>query len=242
MNVNTTDHWVKLYDKLIYTDLWRDNNAWRVFTVCLLCAHYEDDFASVRFKGKQFYLKAGQFSATRSELAKLCRLTEANTKNAILRLKMDNRITGETSNRTTIFTVVNWKKYQGNGQPDTQQPDPPESGERTAQQGVKRNKEIKKKDIIVSKDTSIVAKLYYEYLKKYRIPVTNHNTLRLKIKELETVNGTEWSVRYLTFMLEEYEMLDFKYKPEINDALDLFRKSRSIEEKVKKLKESEEVY
>ena len=74
-----------------------------------------------------------------------------------------------------------------------------------------------------------VSKLYYQYLKKYNIPVLNHNTLRTKISEFKNLRGEEWCIRYLKFMLENYETVDARYKPEISDSLDLFRKSKSIE-------------
>lgn len=87
-----------------------------------------------------------------------------------------------------------------------------------------------------------VSKLYYQYLKKYSIPVLNHTVLKAKIAELEKLRGTEWCVRYLTFMLDHYEFADFRYKPEINDALDLYRKSKSIETAMSKQLEIGKVY
>jgi hypothetical protein len=143
MNINNTDHWIKLNRKVVYSDLFQDKNAWRVFTVMLLIAHYEDDFASTRFKGKQRYLKAGEFSISRSELAHLCCLPIGTVRNAVDRLQEDSRITSESDNKTTIFTVVGWKKYQGERTADRTATGQRQDSDRTAQQGAKRNKEIK---------------------------------------------------------------------------------------------------
>lgn len=113
MNVNTNEHWVKLDVKILRSDLYADHSAWRVFTTMLLLAHHKDDFTSVRFKGKQRQLKAGEFCISRLELADLCSLPPSTTRNAINRLKEDKRVDSKSDNKKTIFTVVNWKKYQG---------------------------------------------------------------------------------------------------------------------------------
>lgn len=101
---------------------------------------------------------------------------------------------------------------------------------------------IRKQEVSTAKADNEVSKLYYQYLKKYSIPVLNHTVLKAKIAELEKLRGTEWCVRYLTFMLEHYEFADFRYKPEINDALDLFRKSKGIETAMNKQLQLGKVY
>jgi len=214
--------WVKLHRQVIDNDIFRhDLTAWHVFEVLLLICNS----------------KTGKWSGGRFQLSDLCETNPSTTYKALKRLENAKMVTLSSNNKFTVVYICKWSEFQqsgnssGNNKVTTK-----EQQSNTLTRNRSRNKNI------VSKDTSVVSKLYYEYLKKYRIPVLNHNTLRLKIKELEDTNGTEWSIRYLTFMLEQYENLDMKYKPEINDALDLFKKSKSIEEKLKKLKQSEEIY
>lgn len=239
MNINKSDGWIKLHKKIIFSDLVNDHNAFRLFTFVLLMAHHEDNQGSVRFNGKQVYLKKGQLSMSRKELADKIQLSPSTTRNALNRLKEDSRVDIKSDNKTSIITICKWSEYQYR-----------EDSERTAKRTTRgqredsrplsqKNKEIKN---IVSKDTRSVSKLYYDYLKKYRVPITNHNVLRNKIKEMEKLHGIDWCVRYLNFMLNEYEQVDVKYKPEINDALDLFRKAKNIETRLIKEKEKERIY
>jgi len=214
--------WVKLHRKVIDNEIFRhDLTAWHVFETLLLLADS----------------KTGKWSGGMFQLAEQCGMNRNTLYKAIIRLELTEMVNRSVNSKYTVYNICKWSDYQSDSKHLGKQP---VNSQQTASNTLTRNRSRNKN--IVSKDTSVVSKLYYEYLKKYRIPVTNHNTLRLKIKELEDTNGSEWSVRYLTFMLEQYEGLDIKYKPEINDALDLFKKSKSIEEKLKKLKQSEEIY
>jgi hypothetical protein len=87
-----------------------------------------------------------------------------------------------------------------------------------------------------------VKKLYYDYLRKYKIPILNHNILRQKIIEFEKLRGTEWCTNYLLFMLNSYNQIQNNYKPEINTALDLYAKSSAIEKLMLKEVELSRVY
>ena len=112
MNINKTDGWVKLHKSIMNSDLWRDKNAFMVFTTMLLMAHHEDNQGSIRFNGKQEYLKKGQFEISRSELSELLGMSPSTVRNAVERLKQDSRVDSKSDNHKTVYTICNWSKYQ----------------------------------------------------------------------------------------------------------------------------------
>lgn len=113
MNIcRSKDGFIKLHYKIQDSDLWEDNNALVVFLRMIGYAHYEDDFTSIRFNGQQRHLKRGEFSASVSELARMVNLPVGTLRDVLARLEADKRISKQTSNRTTIFRICNYAKYQ----------------------------------------------------------------------------------------------------------------------------------
>ena len=113
MNIcRSKDGFIKLHYKIQDSDLWNDNNAMVVFLRMIGYAHYEDDFTSIRFKGKQTYLKRGEFAASVSELAQLTNLSVGTLRDVLVRLESDKRISKQSDNRITIFRICNYSKYQ----------------------------------------------------------------------------------------------------------------------------------
>lgn len=114
MNIcRSKDGHVKLWHKINDSDIGQDNNAFLVFTKMLFFAHYEDNFTSIRFGGKQYKLKAGEFSATLGELAALVNLPQSTLRKVLDRLETDKRISRRTDRQTTIFSICKWSLYQG---------------------------------------------------------------------------------------------------------------------------------
>lgn len=115
MNINRAQNgFIKLHLKISDSDLWNDNNAMCAFLRMLFMAHYDDDFTSIRFAGEQRYLKRGEFSATLSELAVKLNLPLGTLRDVLRRLEESERISRQSDNRTTIFRICNYAKYQDN--------------------------------------------------------------------------------------------------------------------------------
>jgi len=87
-----------------------------------------------------------------------------------------------------------------------------------------------------------VKRLYYLYLKQNQIPIANNNVLRSKIKEMKELYGEKWCIDYLNFMLKQYQHVESEYKPVINNALDLYTKSKAIQSLMIKITKEEEIY
>ncbi len=115
MNIcRSKDGHVKLWYKINDSDLSDDNNAFIVFTKMLFMAHFEDDFSSIRFNGEQYKLKAGEFSASLSELSNHVNIPPSTLRKVVERLENDKRISKRTDRQTTVYSICNWSKYQGN--------------------------------------------------------------------------------------------------------------------------------
>lgn len=67
---------------------------------------------SVRFQGQQTYLKAGQFTAGRKQIAKAVGCTENKVRYILILLNRNQQIHQQADNKKTLFSVVNWAKYQ----------------------------------------------------------------------------------------------------------------------------------
>jgi hypothetical protein len=113
MNINrANDGFIKLSYQLRYSDLWSDNNGWLVFIKMVLAAHFEDDFTSIRFGGKQVYLKRGEFACSMSELSTITNVSVGTLRDVLLRLEASKRIGKRTDRQTTIYSICNYDKYQ----------------------------------------------------------------------------------------------------------------------------------
>lgn len=77
-------------------------------------------------------------------------------------------------------------------------------------------------------DEDLVAKGYYEAIKSLALPVSNHNVIRAKIKELKNLYSEEQCIWYLNFMKNDYATWQTKYKPQVTQALDIYSKSNAI--------------
>lgn len=77
-----------------------------------------------------------------------------------------------------------------------------------------------------------VSKKYYQVVKKYGLPVRNHNNLRQKIKEMEGIPKSE---NFLDFLLQyDYDSIEVDFKPELNEALDIYAKMNQIINQIKR--------
>lgn len=113
MNINRAENGhIKLWRCINDSDLAEDNNAFVVFIRMVGFAHWQDNFTSIRFEGKQYHLKRGEFSATIAELATLTNLSIGTLRKVLERLKESKRIETRSDNQKTVFRICNYSKYQ----------------------------------------------------------------------------------------------------------------------------------
>lgn len=113
----SNESWFKMYRRIRTSDLLRHPYALTVFIFLLSRVRLRDGNINMH------PVKAGQAFSSWKDIAEHTDLTRQQIRTAIKYLKSTNRITTEPTNKFTVFTVVNWDKYQGfeNSQP-TKQP------------------------------------------------------------------------------------------------------------------------
>ena len=87
-----------------------------------------------------------------------------------------------------------------------------------------------------------ISKLYYQVIKALSLPVTNHNVIWKKIAEMRKIYPEEISIAYLTFMRDHYKNWQPQYKPQVNNALDVYAKSNQIMNRIKEDATASEVF
>lgn len=138
---------IKLHRKMTEWGWYSDANTMRVFMHILLTASYEDS----EYHGIK--IKAGQCVTGRKKLAQELRMSESSVRTALEHLKSTNEITIETTNKFSVITVENWRKYQvcedENDQQNDQQKVQRATNKRPTTDHIKEYKEIKKKRNII---------------------------------------------------------------------------------------------
>ena len=99
--------YIKLHRSMLDWEWYTDVNTSRVFIHCLLSANWGDG----RFKGHE--IPRGSFVSSYQNLAKETGLSIQSVRTSIKRLKSTGELTVSPHAKFSIFTVVNYSKYQG---------------------------------------------------------------------------------------------------------------------------------
>ena len=98
--------YIKLNRNLVDWTWYKDINVKTLFLHCLIKAAYSD----CTYKG--LIIKRGQFMSTLEQLAEETGLSISQVRTAIKKLKQTNDLETTSSNRSTLFCVVNYDVYQ----------------------------------------------------------------------------------------------------------------------------------
>lgn len=98
--------WISLHRQMIEWEWYTDANTCRVFLHCLLKAnHTEKTWRGIA-------IKRGQFLSSYDSIASELKLTRQKVRTSIGKLKVTNEITIVSNPQSTMFTVVQYDKYQ----------------------------------------------------------------------------------------------------------------------------------
>ena len=100
---------IKLHRKMLNWEWQSDPNTFSVFMHLLLMARFEEG------SWKGIHLDPGQLIAGRKALSQIIGISEQSIRTCLDRLKSTNEITIKSTNKFSIITIVNWAKYQPNG-------------------------------------------------------------------------------------------------------------------------------
>ena len=208
--------WLKLHRAFTDWEWYGDLNVRILFMHLLLTVNFEDK------KWRGMTIKKGSRVTGRIDLARESGLSEQMVRTAIKKMQSTNDLTTENNPSGTMFTIVNWNKYQSltsdstRDQPEINQRatrEQPESNQRaTITKEVKniRNKEIKEvgeKDFTPQNDClHPVEKLAEYYLSQERVVSTICEKQNITLFELKKL------VDDYTFELIQKGRVSEKYK------------------------------
>jgi hypothetical protein len=116
----SAEGYVKLHRQLLDSEVWENPRMLKVFIWALLRANYTE--RAVRFSGEDIILGPGQFISGRFTGAGECGLPPSTFVDQISRLDEMGMLQTASDNRKTVFTVVNWARYQGQPEKSDSQP------------------------------------------------------------------------------------------------------------------------
>lgn len=131
--------YIKLYRSLLEWEWYSDINTARLFIHMILKANWVDG----KFKGQ--VIPRGSFASSIATLADETKLTNDEIRTAIKHLLLTNDITKQSFSKYTVFTVVNYEKYQGVPKQNTEESTSNSHSIPTLLPTIIENKEIKNK-------------------------------------------------------------------------------------------------
>lgn len=102
--------WIKLHRSLLEWEWYTDLNTRVLFLHLLITANYEDK------KWRGILIKKGSRITGRKQLSDESGLTEQQVRTAIKKLELTKELTIKKDARGSMFTLVNWDKYQDTNQ------------------------------------------------------------------------------------------------------------------------------
>ena len=111
--------WVKVYREFTEWEWYSNVNVSRVFFHLLLTANHKE----TRWQGQ--VILPGQKITSYENLAAETNLSVKKVRVALDKLKASGTVETKRTNRFTLISVVNWRKYQDEGFPDGTQDDKP---------------------------------------------------------------------------------------------------------------------
>lgn len=103
-------NYIKIDRKILEWEWWSDINTYRLFTYMLIRANWKDG----RFKGIE--IPRGSFVSSISKLSEETNLTVNEVRTALSHLKSTGEITSIPHSRFTVFSINNYRAYQGNSE------------------------------------------------------------------------------------------------------------------------------
>jgi hypothetical protein len=136
--------WIKMHRSLLNWEWYDDLNVRVLFFHLLLTVNYEDK------KWRGLNIKKGSRITGREQLSKETGMSVRNVRTAIEKLESTKELTTKKDPKGSMFTLVNWSKYQYNDQHNDQHIDQAPPSERPASdQRPPTTKEVKQ----VNKET-----------------------------------------------------------------------------------------
>ena len=151
--------WIKLYRKLLSSDLWLGEKFTRGQAWVDLIGLARFRGGHVRLKGVRIDLALGELAFSEVSLAKRWKWSRGKVRRFLAELERDRQIVQRKTNVTSVITIVNYELYQS---PDTADETPDDTASDTANgtaDGTQNKKEKKEKNGKKRKTLECPAKL-----------------------------------------------------------------------------------
>lgn len=107
--------YIKIYRKILDNPIvCKDTDYFMVWIYLLLKATHSGYYSI--FQGKKIELMPGQLITGRKKIAKACNISESKVQRILTVFESEQQIKKQSSNKNSLITVVNWKKYQTVGE------------------------------------------------------------------------------------------------------------------------------
>lgn len=110
--------YIKLWRKSLDSGLVSDHKTWALWSWCLMKATWKP--RRVLFNGAIVELKPGQFIFGRESAARELKLSVQEIRTRIIKLKLLQNLTIQSTNKYSIITITNWDIYQAEGNENNQ--------------------------------------------------------------------------------------------------------------------------
>lgn len=111
--------WIKLNRKILNNPIvCKDSDYFSVWCLLLLLATHTP--INKVFKGKKIILREGQLITGRKFIANLFKISESKVQRILKGFENEHQIEQQTSSQNRLITIINWREYQNNEQPNGQ--------------------------------------------------------------------------------------------------------------------------
>jgi len=183
------DAFIKLHRKMLDWEWYKDRNTFTLFLHCLLIANWKDG----RFMGQ--VIPRGSFVSSYSQLAEQTNLSVQNVRTAINHLKLTGELTVKSHSKYSVFTVVNYCRYQDDNRRANKQPT---NNQQTTNKQLTTIEEYKEreegeelKEYKYYPNDETLDRTFADYVdmrKKIKKPMTD-KAINLAIKKLNDLSG-----------------------------------------------------
>ena len=179
------DAFIKLHRKMLDWEWYKDTNTFILFIHCLLIANWKEG----RFMG--CIIPRGSFVSSYSQLAQQTNLSVQNVRTAVNHLKLTGELTVNSHAKFSVFTVVNYNRYQDDNRQANKQLTDNQQATNKQLTTIEEYKEEKEK-----KEVKEVKNIYGEY-KHVRLTEKEYDRLVNDYGESETQAAIKFLDEYI---------------------------------------------
>lgn len=185
---------IKIHRKMLEWEWYTDTNTFCLFLHCLLIANWKEG----RFMGHT--IPRGSFVSSYSQLARQTNMSIQNVRTAVSHLKSTGELTVCPHAKFSVFTVVNYNKYQDDNRQTNKQVTSNQQAtnkqlttieEYKEKKEGKERKEEKNKEQVYFPNDEVLNDTFKEFLKmrkQIKKPMGDH-AIELAIKKLNDLSG-----------------------------------------------------